>query len=338
MDELPYAHGGPALQGVMRSQVEDFQVDEVLGFDADGSGEHALLRIEKRGANTEWVAQQLARFAGVAPMAVGFSGLKDRHALTRQWFSVHLPGRKDPDWSAMSVEGVTVIAVSRHSRKLKRGVHRANAFRLVLRELSGDLDAARCRLEMLSLHGAPNYFGSQRFGHDGDNVHAARELFAGRRMGRSQRAFALSAARSALFNAVLARRVSEKTWNQALPGDVFMLAGTHSIFGPQALDPELRDRLDRHDIHPTGPMWGAGDLRTTGDVAALERKTVLHENELADGIAGSGLRQERRSLRMLASGFRSSWLESNDLELVFTLPSGCFATALVRELGRFRES
>lgn len=337
MDELPYAHGGPALQGVMRSQVEDFQVDEVLGFDADGSGEHALLRIEKRGANTEWVAQQLARFAGVAPMAVGFSGLKDRHALTRQSFSVHLPGRKDPDWSAISIEGVTVIAVSRHSRKLKRGVHRGNAFKLVLRELSGDLDAARHRLEMLRLHGAPNYFGSQRFGHDGDNVRAARELFADKRMGRSQRAFALSAARSALFNAVLARRVGERTWNQALPGDVFMLAGTHSIFGPQTLDAELLDRVDRHDIDPTGPMWGAGDLRATGDAAALEQETVLHEKELADGISGSGLRQERRSLRMLANGFSSNWLESNDLELVFTLPSGCFATALVRELGRFRE-
>lgn len=337
MDELPYAHGGPPLRGVMRASADDFQVDELLGFEADGCGEHALLRIEKRDANSEWVAQQIAQFAGVAPMSVGFSGLKDRHALTRQWFSVHLPGRKDPEWSEVGIKGVRVVEAARHSRKLKRGVHRANRFRIFLRELTGDLETAQIRLQQVQIQGAPNYFGSQRFGRDGDNLHSARELFSGKRLGRSQRGFALSAARSALFNAVLARRVNEKTWNQALPGDVFMLAGTHSIFGPQALDAELLDRVDRHDIDPTGPMWGAGDLRTTGVAAELERTTVMREDVLANGLAVAELRQERRSLRMVPSAFSAQWHGSECLELAFTLPTGSFATSLLREVGRYHE-
>ena len=338
MSELPCAHGGPPLQGVMRAHPEDFQVDEVLGFAADGSGEHALLTVEKRGANTEWVAQQIARFAGVPPLAVGFSGLKDRHALPRQAFSVHLPGCKDPDWPAMSVEGVTVLATTRHSRKLKRGVHRANRFLIRLRDVCGDRVEAEHRLRQLRELGAPNYFGKQRFGHGADNLRAARELFAGKRMGRSQRGFALSAARSALFNAVLARRVAEQTWNKALPGEVFMLAGTHSIFGPQALDAELLERLHRHDIDPTGPMWGAGDLRTRDMVAQLERETVLRDGELATGLAAAELRQERRSLRMMPTDLEAEWLGSGCLELRFTLPSGSFATSLIREIGVFSES
>jgi tRNA pseudouridine13 synthase len=338
MSELPYAHGGPPLQGVMRAQAEDFQVDEVLGFAADGSGEHALLTVEKRGANTVWVAQQIARFACVPPMAVGFSGLKDRHALTRQAFSVHLAGRKDPDWSAMPVQGVSVLAAARNSRKLKRGVHRANQFRIRLRDVCGDRAAAEHRLRQLRELGAPNYFGIQRFGHGADNLRAARELFAGKRMGRSQRGFALSAARSALFNAVLARRVVDQTWNEALPGEVFMLAGTHSIFGPQTLDAQLLERLQQHDIDPTGPMWGAGELRTRDLVAELERDAVLHDEDLAAGLAAAELRQERRSLRMMPVDLDAVWQDTDCLELRFTLPSGCFATSLIREMGRFRES
>ena len=157
-------------------------------------------------------------------------------------------------------------------------------------------------------------------------------------MGRSQRGFALSAARSALFNAVLARRVVDQTWNEALPGEVFMLAGTHSIFGPQTLDAQLLERLQQHDIDPTGPMWGAGELRTRDLVAELERDAVLHDEDLAAGLAAAELRQERRSLRMMPVDLDAVWQDTDCLELRFTLPSGCFATSLIREMGRFRES
>ena len=332
MTGFPYAYGGPPLRGRMRATAEDFVVDEELGFDADGSGEHAWLHIEKRDANTEWVARQLALAAGVAPMAVGFSGLKDRHALTRQTFSVHLPGRADPDWHALEIEGVRILAASRHSRKLKRGVHRGNHFRIRLCELHGDREVAQLRIGQIARSGVPNYFGEQRYGRDGENLRSAHALFAGARMGRSQRGFALSAARAHLFNLLLARRVEQGTWDQALEGEVWMLAGTHSIFGPQALDEDVRQRLLNHDIDPTGPLWGAGALRSTGEVASIERAVAQAESSHAEGLAAHELRQERRSLRLHAAAFNHVWMDDGSLVLGFSLSSGSFATALLREI------
>lgn len=330
MIDLPFAHGGPSLRGHMRATADDFLVDEILGFDADGKGEHALLHIEKRDANTEWVAQQLARAAGVAPMSVGYSGLKDRHALTRQVFSVHLPGRPDPDWQAIEIEGVTILDASRHSKKIKRGVHRGNRFRIRLTDLEGDRAMADLRMDDIARGGVPNYFGEQRFGRNGDNLRSAEALFSGARMGRSQRGFALSAARSYLFNLTLAERVEAASWNQALPGEVWMLAGTHSIFGPQALDDELRGRLASADIDPTGPLWGQGELRSNGEVAEIESRVAMATG-FAEGLEAAELRQERRALRLRPADFNAEWFDDS-LLLTFSLPSGCFATSVVREI------
>ena len=332
MMDLPYAHGGPPLRGRMRVIADDFEVDEVLGFEPDGQGEHSYLRIEKRDANTEWVAQQLASFAGVAPMAVSYSGLKDRHALTRQTLSVQLPGRPEPDWDALRVEGVKVLSAVRHSRKLKRGTHKSNLFRIRLRELQGSRDEAEARIGQLGRLGVPNYFGEQRFGRNNENLHAARALFGGRRMSRSQRGFALSAARSWLFNAVLGRRVAAGNWNRALDGEVWMLAGTHSIFGPQPLDEALEHRLAAFDIDPTGPLWGRGELRSGGRVAAIEHEVAQNHPDLADGLAAADLAHERRSLRLRPLPFHHRWEPPDALVLEFALPSGAFATAVLREL------
>lgn len=328
---MPFAHGGPPLHGVLRAQAEDFFVDEVLGFEPEGSGEHCFVHIEKTGANTDWVAKQIARFAGVAPMAVGWSGMKDRHAVTRQWLSVHLPGKADPDWSALDIEGVKIIDACRHDRKLKRGAHRSNRFRIRLRDISGDRDIAQTRIEAISAQGVPNYFGEQRFGRGGNNVDLARALFGGRRMPREQRSFALSAARSHLFNRILAARVADGSWNLPSDGDVFMLAGTHSVFGPEPFDDALHERLDRLDIHPTGAMWGKGDLRSSGEVAELELSIALAESDLADGLIRNGLDQQRRSLRLLAQDLVATW-EDDALVLDFSLESGAFATVVIREL------
>ncbi|MEZ5463052.1 tRNA pseudouridine(13) synthase TruD [Dokdonella sp.] len=331
MSEPAFAHGGPPLQGCLRATAEDFEVEEVLGFEPDGSGEHVYLRIEKRLANTEWVARQLAHAASVPLMSVGFSGLKDRHALTRQTFSVHLPGREGPDWTALGLEGVRVLSVSRHSRKLKRGVHRTNRFRIRLTDLQGSRREALACLDRIALQGVPNYFGEQRFGHDNGNLRAATALFAGQRMGRSQRGFALSAARASIFNGVLSERVAEGSWNRALDGDVWMLGGTHSIFGPQALDQALQQRLQSFDIHPTGPLWGKGPLRSTGKVAEIERDVAMASG-FAAGLEAAELRQERRSLRLRPDLFDPKWESDNALWLAFSLPSGCFATSVIREV------
>lgn len=330
-DGLPHAHGGPPIAARMRREPADFRVEEILGFEPSGSGEHAFLDIEKTGANTEWVARQLARELGLAPVAVGFAGLKDRHAVTRQSFTVHLGTRADPDWHAVAIPGVRVLAATRHARKLKRGAHRGNRFVIRLRDARGDHARVADVLDAIRAHGVPNYFGEQRFGRDADNLVLARQLFAGTRLPREKHGFALSAARSELFNAVLARRVAGQSWNRALDGEVWMLAGTHSVFGPEPFTDTLAQRLATLDIHPTGPMWGRGELRSADAVRALEQSVADAHADLARGLEGAGLEQQRRSLRLAVRELEAVW-DGDDLTLSFALESGAFATVVVREL------
>lgn len=331
MSQWPHAFGGPPLAARLRAQPEDFFVDEDLGFAPDGTGEHVFLRVEKRGANTEWVARAIARFAGVAPDGVSFAGLKDRHAVTRQTFSVPVPLKRELDWSTLIGDDFRVLEARRHGRKLKRGALKRNRFRIVLRDVSGDRDAAQQRLSVLAARGVPNYFGEQRFGRDGDNVARAQAMFDGRRVSRHERGLLLSAARAQIFNAVLARRVTQGDWDRGLDGEVWMLDGSHSIFGPEALTTELESRLLRGDIHTTGVLWGEGSLRSATAVAALEQAVSEEHAGLAQGLVAAGLAQERRSLRLFAQELVWHW-EADTLQVEFALPAGCYATTLLREL------
>lgn len=329
---LPFAYGGPPLAGVLRAQPEDFVVVERLGFAPTGAGEHVFLSIEKRGVNTEWLARQLARFAGVQPVAIGYAGLKDRHAVTRQHFTVHLPGKAERDWSSLGLEGVTVLQVTRHARKLPRGALQGNDFVLTLRGISGDHAAALDLIDSIARRGVPNAFGAQRFGRDGGNLEQARAMFAGGRVERSQRSILLSAARSELFNRVLAARVTAATWDQLLSGDVAQLDGTGSIFGPVEPTPELLTRIAAMDIHPTGPLWGAGELRSSAAVQAQEQSVADAEPAIVDGLCRAGMRQERRALRVRVADFSAQFIAADVLQLRFGLPAGAYATGVVREL------
>lgn len=332
MSELPFACGTPPLTARLRSRPEDFQVEEILGYDADGAGEHALLWVEKRGANTDWVARELAKFSGVSPVAVGYAGMKDRHAVTRQTFSVQLAGKPDPDWSAFPHAEVKVIAATRHSRKLKRGALRGNRFVLVLRELQGDRALAEQVLQQIATRGVPNYFGEQRFGREGGNVAQARAMFAGRRMDRDKRSFLLSAARSQIFNEVLAARVERASWDAALEGEIWSLAGSRSWFGPEPFNAVLAERLARGDIHPSGPLWGQGEPPTQGEAGALERDIAAANSDLVAGLVSARMDQERRPLRLIPKDLKWRWLDDDVLELIFELPAGAYATVVVREL------
>ena len=328
---LPRAWGDPPLCGVLRSQPEDFIVEEILGYAADGSGEHELILVEKRDANTAWVAQQLAAFAGVAEHAVAYAGRKDRHALCTQHFSVHLPGRASPDWGALAVPGVRVLQAWRHGRKLKRGALSGNRFVLTVRALLGDRDAGEARLRLLRDEGAPNYFGVQRFGRGGDNLDAARRMFAGRRVPRAQREMLLSAARAHLFNAVLAARVADGSWNRGLPGELWALAGSRAWFGPQDADATLLTRLAAFDIAPSGPLWGAGDSPAGAACAALENGIAQTHDDLAAGLAATDMAHARRALRLDLRTLQWQWSDTS-LELRFSLPAGSYATAVAAEL------
>lgn len=337
---LPQAHGAPVLSARIRVAPEDFRVDEIDGFEADGSGEHLLLTIEKRGMNTAFAAKLLAQWAGIDEAGIGYAGLKDRHAVTVQRFSVHLPRRVAPDTAALDQhEGLRVLGETWHSRKLPRGALAGNRFVLRLREAAGDRDGVEARLRAIAARGVPNYFGEQRFGREGDNVANALAMFAGRRMPRAQRTHLLSAARSQLFNRVLAARVEAGTWDAALDGEVWMLDGSRSVFGPLPFDDALAARLAAFDIHPSAPLWGRGELRSTGAAAALELAALADPEsiELRAGLEAAGLKQERRATRLQPRGFAWDWpahsaQEPATLELRFELPPGAYATAVLAEL------
>ena len=317
------AFGVPLFPAAMRTMPQDFQVTEELGFECTGDGEHDYLWIEKTGANTEWVARQLARFADVPAKDAGYAGLKDRHAVTRQWFSV--PRWNSPDWSALEVEGVNVLDVQRHNKKLRRGAHKANRFQIVLRsdDLHTHAEAIEKRVQLIKEQGVPNYFGEQRFGRDGNNVSLADAWASGKRLPRHKRSLAISTARSLMFNEQLDARVRAATWNTIVSGDKANLDGTGSVFNVEEVDDEIRRRCNEMDIHPAGELPGDGSNGTNERwIAALGKARVE---------AGT------RSLRLRVSDLTCK-IDEDAFELEFTLGRGAFATSVLREIVATRRS
>lgn len=334
LPDWAYAFSRPACTADFRSTAEDFVVDEVLGFDPDGDGNHALLHIRKRNTNTEWLARQLAELAGVPLSEVGYAGLKDRHAVTTQYFSINLSGKQEPDWHALESAEITLLDVDRHHRKLKRGNLLQNCFRITLRALAGECADLEQRLEKIRAHGVPNYFGAQRFGHDGGNLAKARALFCGEfhERDRHLRGLYLSAARSWLFNRVLSARVAAGNWDRALPGESLLMNGTTSTFTVRLLSSEIERKVAEGELHPGGPLWGRGKPAVLAEVLALETSQLADESVFREGLEKAGLEQERRSLRLPVSELLWQFVESDVLQLEFALPAGTYATSVLREL------
>ena len=333
---------GPApARGLLRATPEDFRVDESLAFPLTGEGGHLYLHVEKRGANTEWVVRQLARRAGVRAADLGYAGLKDRHAVTRQWVSLP-PGAAGgaQDWQGLEGEGYRVLAAVPHPRKLRRGALAGNRFRIRLRQVEGDRAALEARLRTIARRGCPNWFGAQRFGRGGGNLAGAARLFAGEagRVPRHLRGLWLSAARALLFNQVLAARVEAGNWDRALEGDVFQLAGSQSCFWGEVVDDTLRRRVAELDIHPTGPLRGRGTGHAAGACAALEETATAVPAGWREGLERAGLAAERRALRVLPRDLAWHWPDGSTLELSFALPRGSFATAVLDECLECREA
>ncbi|RTR07145.1 tRNA pseudouridine(13) synthase TruD [Halomonas nitroreducens] len=328
------ARFGAPRPAAYRACPEDFRVEECLGFAPEGQGEHLWLWVEKRDLTTAMVAKQLARACEVAPRQVGYAGMKDRVAVTRQWFSVHLPGREAPHDLAerLSEMPLELLEVTRHPRKLKRGVHRANRFRLRLTGEALADPALAARWEWLCRHGVPNYFGPQRFGPEGRNLQRALSVLArGWRKRDDRDGMLLSAARSYLFNTLLAGRIVDGSWATPLPGEAVILDGSSSQFVVETLDASLRERAERLDLHPSGVLWGQG--RSVARDEALAREQALAEAcpALCAGLERAGVRLARRALRLRLEAPRFEPGEG-EAWLSFTLPRGAFATAVLREL------
>jgi len=330
--QTPYAHGEPLARGILRQSAEDYIVDEIPLLEPDGEGEHVWLKIRKRHTNTDFVAKQLQKLANVKSMAVSYAGMKDRHALTTQWFSVHLPTTEEPDWQSLASDEIDILEVKRHSRKLRRGTLLGNNFTIQVRDIDVDNDALMQRADAIKKSGVPNFFASQRFGHAGANLNKAQAMFCGdRRIKRHQRSIYLSTARSLLFNYILAERVNAKNWNSLQVGDICLRTGRRGFFPVEALDGELLQRLASGEIHPTAPLWGQGELPTTDEIKSLEESLPIEFPSWCGGLEKAGLKMERRELRLVPSDF--SIEKNNDgVKLSFGLPAGCYATSILREL------
>jgi tRNA pseudouridine13 synthase len=330
--EPPRAGGAPSLSGRLRESPDDFRVEERLGFEADGGSAHQLLHVEKTDANTLFVARSLARAAGVRPADVGFAGLKDRRAVALQWFSVPA-SRPVADWNDFSGPGFRVLEAHGHSRKLRRGALAGNRFVVTVRGLAGEREALAPALERIAQRGVPAYFGAQRFGREGSNLDALAAWAGGAPLprDREQRSFVLSAARSLLFNAVLAERVHHGTWDTLLQGELVNLDGTGSVFLAEVVDETLRARCAAMDVHPTGPLEGQGGTRPGGEAAQTEAQALAPLASVAALLAGAKVEAARRALRTPVRAL--DWEVSGDvLKASFELGRGAFATSVLREV------
>jgi tRNA pseudouridine13 synthase len=330
---LPRACGDTLGSGVIRTTPEDFHVMEIPLVTPDGKGEHCWLYIRKRNSNTNWVAKQLAEFASVAPGAVSYAGMKDRNAVTEQWFSVQMPGREAPDWQAINNEDFEVLQASRHSRKLKTGALRGNRFQLRIRGVDVSPEQIERRIQQLK-KGIPNSFGPQRFGHNGDNLVQAERLLERpkSRVSRNKRSIWLSAVRSALFNRVLAARIEAGNWNHPLAGDAFQLEGKSAVFPAEVIDTDIEARCESGDIHPTGPLCGSGDAMVTGEAAELEQTVLAPYRDWIEGLDAFRMKHARRALRVIPGNLSCTQETADQWMLSFSLPSGSYATSLLYEL------
>ncbi len=336
--QLSYAYDHPVGKGQIRTKIADFKVEEKLGFELNGSGEHVFLKIEKQGETTDDVAKQLAICANVRRRDIGFAGLKDKNAVAIQWFSVHLPGKDSPDWKAIESESIRLIEFARNYRKLRRGALASNSFEIVVRNLVGtnrrEIDD---RLKTISQRGVPNYFGPQRFGFQEQNIEKAEDLFRGKLKIKDcyRRGLYLSAARAHVFNQLLSERVAQNNWNRAIPGDAFMLEGSRAFFKPEIIDGEILRRLQLMDIHPSGVLWGKGKQVVTDEALTIEENIVQKHSAHCEGLRTFGLEMDRRSLRLNVATLQWELIDSTSLGLRFMLSPGAYATSVLRELVDF---
>ncbi len=312
--------------GVFKSCPEDFVVHEILNWDFKGQGEHIFLHIQKTNCNTAWIAKQLAKFYGVPPRDIGYSGLKDRHAVTTQYFSVRLPGVKPDSYELPEHEEYQVIGHTLHDKKLKRGNHKYNDFIIRLRDVAGDADVIEQRLAFIRDNGCPNFFDSQRFGHNNNNLTRLSAWVTGEieLRKRDEKSIVLSALRSSIFNQQLAQRVADNTWQQVIAGDTVILDGSNSHFSTDtdSLDEDIKQRAEQKDIHPAGILIGYDSESIEFGEQTEMLMTLMKREHLQQGY---------RSLRLNVQNL--SWQrDGNDWIVSMRLPTGAYASGVIRQV------
>jgi len=368
LSQLNYALGSPPLRAIMKQEFNDFCVDESIGFALTGSGEHFCLRLRKTDLTTLDVAQRIATLTGTNMADIGYCGMKDKHAVCTQWFSLPLEMAAEGRIASIEDDCLEILETDRNIRKIKIGSHKSNQFRIILRQCAGKQSEFDARLLAIKQQGAPNYFGAQRFGRQLSNITQLLELIATipgllvdssspsrpkskselnlnlrprpkPKLQRHKRSMLYSAGRAYLFNQLLCRRLQLGNWNRYIAGDVLNLNGTSRYFllkGDNDWDQALQERLDGFDIHISGPLAGSQDLKdkyiSSGEAADIEYAVLQQFQPLLDGLQYFGLKAARRPLRFMPTELEWRWLDASTLELRFGLGRGSYATSLLREL------
>ena len=329
LNELNYAYGHPTSYGQIKGSPEDFCVEENLGFELTGEGEHLCLLIEKKLLNTEEMAKIIARTLSLPLKAISYAGLKDKFATTTQWFSLHLPGLDDPNLDCLNTENYRLLKAMRHNKKLKIGALKENHFKIKLHNVNYDDKELLTRIEKIRAHGVPNYFGPQRFGINGSNLERAKEVLLNNKKikNRHLRGIYYSAARSFLFNQILSYRVGDGSWNLPLDGDLMMLVGSNSVFQIAAVDDELMRRVQANDVFPAAPLWGAGKELLAEKSLHIQNLVIEPWREWCVALERHGLQKSYRAMVLLPEN-----LKFQDDVFTFTLPTGAYATTVLREL------
>ncbi len=331
MMDLAYLQKTPPKQtALLKAECADFVVKEQLGYDMSGDGEFVAVKVRKTDCNTLFVGEQLAKFAGISARNMSYAGLKDRKAITEQWFSLQMPGQPTPDFSQFSLEGVGILDVTRHQRKIRIGSLQGNHFEILLRNAE-ETDELKVRLDFLAKNGFPNYFTEQRFGRDGNNLTQALRWANGEInvKDRNKRSFYLSVARSEIFNLIVAKRIELGLAQQVLNGDILQLNGSHSWFVVDESEDlaQLQQRLAQQDVLLTAPLIGEEEKSAVD----FEHEIFAQHQALFALMRQERMKAARRPILMQPQQFQWQF-EPNGLRLQFALPAGSYATALIREL------
>jgi len=356
--ELAFVYDKPQCKAVLKQDFADFQVEEIIGFEFSGSGNHLCLQIRKINQTTIEVAQKIAKTFALKLSDVGYAGMKDKRGICTQWFSIPKNNRDKVDPARLLTENIEVLDVRDNDRKIRKGSHQENSFRIRLQKVQGAETDLQARVKKAGKFGVPNYFGPQRFGKSMRNVRRAIDYFAQEHnkpmRDRLQKSMMLSASRSFLFNQILSYRVENCSWAQILPGEILSLDGTSRFFIPgtnekkgrgsvdtlpeQELnhEMELQARLVNLDIHPSGLLFGACKpterYRVREAVESLESAVVSRYPELCQGLLGLKVASARRALRLVPRNIKTEIIGSGVVELEFTLTTGGYATTVLREL------
>jgi len=329
LTKFNYAYGQPTATGRIKNSPDDFCVSENLGFELSGEGEHLLLLIEKKMLNTEDMVKIIGKYLHLPYKAISYAGLKDKFATTTQWFSVHLPGLADPDLAGLNTPQHRIITAMRHNKKLKIGALKENHFVINIHDFNYDEYELLARIATIKEQGIPNYFGAQRFGYNGRNLDHAKDVLLDNKTinDRHLRGIYYSAARSFIFNKIVSHRINEACWNLPVPGDLMMLAGSHSVFPVGTINDAIMQRVRTHDIFPAACLWGIGDELISEKALDLQHQAIAPWQDWCNALAAHKLQKMYRSMVLIPENLS---LEGNQFS--FTLPAGSYATAVFREL------